>query len=61
MLTFPDSNDNDLVYVEGHLRDPYLEQPHAREIYEQMFDPLVAMCMSAEQSAILIGQFSTRS
>lgn len=57
MLTFPDSDDNRLVYVEGHLRDLYLEQPHDVETYEQIFNALAAMCMSAERSAILIGEF----
>lgn len=57
MLTFPGSDDNDLVYVEGHLRDLYLEQPHEVEIYEQIFDALVGKCISAKQSAALVGKF----
>ncbi|MGH3786880.1 MAG: helix-turn-helix domain-containing protein [Pseudonocardiaceae bacterium] len=57
VLVFPDSDDNDLVYVEGHLRDLYLEQPHDVEIYEQIFDTLAGMCISAKQSAALVGKF----
>jgi hypothetical protein len=57
MLAFPDSDDNDLVYVEGHLGDLYLEKEQDVEVYEQMFDLLVDMCMSAEQSAAFVGKF----
>lgn len=56
-LTFPDSDDNDLVYVEGHSRDLYLEQPHDVEIYGKIFDTLVGTCLSAKQSTALVGKF----
>ncbi|MDQ2883369.1 MAG: helix-turn-helix domain-containing protein [Actinomycetota bacterium] len=57
MLTFPDSDDNDLVYVESHLGQLYLEKEHDVEVYEQIFDALVDMCMSAEQSVTFVGKF----
>jgi transcriptional regulator with XRE-family HTH domain len=57
VLAFPDSDDNDLVYVEGHLGDLYLEKEHDVEVYEQMFDVLVDMCLSVEQSVKLFAKF----
>jgi transcriptional regulator with XRE-family HTH domain len=54
MLAFHDSDDNDLVYIEGHLGDLYLEKEHDVGVYQQMFGVLVDMCMSAEQSAGLL-------
>jgi transcriptional regulator with XRE-family HTH domain len=57
VLAFPDSDDNDLVYVEGHLGDIYLEKEHDVEVYERMFDELVRMCMTAEQSVAFITKF----
>lgn len=54
VLAFPDSDDNDLVYVEGHLGDIYLEKVQDVDVYEHMFDSLVDMCMTAEQSIALI-------
>jgi transcriptional regulator with XRE-family HTH domain len=54
VLAFPDSDDNDLVYIEGHLGDLYLEKEHDVGVYQQMFDVLVDMCMSAEQSTALL-------
>ncbi|HEV7450861.1 MAG TPA: helix-turn-helix transcriptional regulator [Pseudonocardiaceae bacterium] len=57
VLAFPDSDDNDLVYVEGHLGDLYLEKEHDVEVYEQIFDALVDLCLSAEQSVTFVGKF----
>ena len=57
VLAFPDSDDNDLVYVERHLGDLYLEREHDVEVYEQMFDALVDICMTAEQSVTLVTKF----
>jgi transcriptional regulator with XRE-family HTH domain len=54
VLAFPGSDDNDLVYVEGHLGDLYLEKEHDVEVYERMFDQLVAMSLTAEQSVTFI-------
>jgi transcriptional regulator with XRE-family HTH domain len=54
VLAFPDSDDNDLVYIEGHLGDLYLEKEHDVQVYQQTFGVLVDMCMSAEQSAGLL-------
>lgn len=51
VLAFPDSDDNDLVYAESHLGQLYLEKQHDVEVYKQIFDVLVALCMSVEQSA----------
>ncbi|MCA1707215.1 MAG: helix-turn-helix domain-containing protein [Actinobacteria bacterium] len=57
VLAFPDSDDNDLVYVESHLGQLYLEKEHDVEVYEQIFDALVDKCMTPEQSATLVGMF----
>lgn len=54
VLAFPDSDDNDLVHIEGHLGDLYLEKEHDVAVYQQMFGVLVDMSMSAEQSAGLL-------
>lgn len=54
VLAFPDFDDNDLVYVEGHLGDLYLEKQHDVEVYEDMFDGLVGMCLSTKQSVTLV-------
>ena len=57
VLSFPDSDDNDLVYVESHVGQLYLEKEHDVEVYEQIFDALVEMCMTPEQSVTLVDKF----
>ncbi len=54
VLAFPGSDDNDLVYVEGHLGDIYLEKERDVDAFERMFDNLVDMSMTAEQSVAFI-------
>lgn len=54
VLAFPDSDDNDLVYIEGHVGELYLEKDHDVQVYDQMFNALVDMCMSSDQSVALI-------
>ena len=54
VLAFPESDDNDLVYVEGHLGDIYLEKERDVEVYEEMFKELVDMSMTVEQSLAFI-------
>lgn len=54
VLAFADTDDNDLVYIEGHVGDLYIEKDHDVVVYEQMFDVLVQQCLTAEQSAKLI-------
>jgi hypothetical protein len=56
VLAFPDSDDNDLVYVESHLGDLYLEKEHDVQVYERMFDALVDRCLSPEESARLVAK-----
>jgi transcriptional regulator with XRE-family HTH domain len=56
VLAFPDSDDNDLVYVESHLGQLYLEKEHDVEVYGQIFDSLVNLALSAEQSVVLVGK-----
>jgi transcriptional regulator with XRE-family HTH domain len=56
VLAFADADDNDLVYIEGHVGDLYLEKGHDVRVYKQMFDVLVGQCLSAEQSAALVVQ-----
>jgi transcriptional regulator with XRE-family HTH domain len=56
MLAFADTDDNDLVYIEGHVGDLYLEKERDVEVYEQIFDVLVGQCLSVEQSAALVAQ-----
>ena len=54
VLVFPDSDDNDLVYREGYLGDMYLEKERDIEVHERMFEGLVDMSMTAEQSVEFI-------
>ncbi|MGH3574455.1 MAG: helix-turn-helix domain-containing protein [Pseudonocardiaceae bacterium] len=54
VLAFPDSDDNDLVYIEGHVGELYLEKENDVQVYDQIFNALVNLCMSSEQSATLI-------
>lgn len=54
VLTFADSDDNDLVFIEGHVGDLFIEKDHDVEVYEGLFDTLVDQCLTAEQSAKLI-------
>ncbi|HJT02953.1 MAG TPA: helix-turn-helix transcriptional regulator [Pseudonocardiaceae bacterium] len=61
MLAFPDSDDGDLVYVEGHLRDIYLEKERDVDVYERMFNELVDVSMSAEQSLEFVTELLTDS
>jgi transcriptional regulator with XRE-family HTH domain len=56
ILTFPDSDDYDLVYVEGHLGDLYLEKEHDVHTYEKMFNRLVDLCLTTGQSTALISK-----
>ncbi len=51
---FADTDDNDLVYIERHVGDLYLEKEHDVQVYEELFDVLVGQCLTAEQSAKLI-------
>ena len=57
VLAFPDSDDNDLAYVESHLGQLYLEKEHDVRVYAQIFEALVDRCMSVEQSATFVGKF----
>lgn len=57
VLAFSDSDDNDLALVESHLGLLYLEKEHDVEVYEQIFDALVDMCLTPEQSIALVGKF----
>jgi transcriptional regulator with XRE-family HTH domain len=57
VLAFPDSDDSDLVYVEGHLRDIYLEKERDVDVYERMFDDLVDTSLTADESIALITKF----
>lgn len=54
VLAFADADDKDLVYIEGHTGDLYLEKEHDVQVYEEIFDVLVAQCLTADQSAALI-------
>lgn len=54
VLVYPGSDDNDLVCIESHLGELYLEKDHDMRLYRQIFDVLVGMCLSAEQSIKLI-------
>lgn len=54
VLAFPDSDDNDLVYVEGYLGDIYLEKERDIDVYERMFEELVDVSMTADQSVAFI-------
>ncbi len=54
VLTFPDSGDNGLVYVEGHLGDSYLDKDRDLGAFNHMFDDLVDMSMTAERSVEFI-------
>jgi transcriptional regulator with XRE-family HTH domain len=57
VLTFPDLDDTDLVYVESHLGDIYLEKERDVEVYERMFNRLADMSLTAEQSVAFITKF----
>lgn len=54
VLAFADTDDNDLVYIEGHVGDLYLEKEHDVEVYEELFDVLLGQCLTVDQSAKLI-------
>jgi transcriptional regulator with XRE-family HTH domain len=54
VLAFADTDDNDLVYIESHVGDLYLEKEHDVQVYEKLFDVLVGQCLTADQSATLI-------
>jgi transcriptional regulator with XRE-family HTH domain len=54
VLAFADTDDNDLVYIEGHVGDLYLEKEHDVQVYGELFDVLVSQCLTVAQSAKLI-------
>ncbi|MGH3899372.1 MAG: helix-turn-helix domain-containing protein [Pseudonocardiaceae bacterium] len=56
VLAFADSDDNNLVYIEGHVGDLYLEKENDVAVYERLFDALVDRCMSPERSAALVDE-----
>lgn len=60
VLTFSDSDDNDLVYVESHLGQLYLEKDHDVAVYKRIFDALVDTCMSPDQSVTFVDGFLGR-
>jgi hypothetical protein len=53
-LAFADTDDSDLVYIESHVGDLYLEKEHDVQVYEELFDVLVGQSLTVEQSARLI-------
>jgi transcriptional regulator with XRE-family HTH domain len=57
VLAFAEPDDNGLVYVEGHLGHFFLEKEREVDVYEQMFDVLVDMSITAEQSVTYITNF----
>jgi transcriptional regulator with XRE-family HTH domain len=56
LLAFPDAQDHDLVYVESHLGDLYLEKEQDVTVYTQVFERLTERCLSPEQSARFVGE-----
>jgi len=54
VLAFPGSNDDGVVYVEGHLSDIYHEKERDVEAFERIFCDLVAMSMTVERSVAFI-------
>lgn len=54
VLAFADSNDHDLVYIEGHVGDLYIEKEQDVEVYRGIFAELVGQCLTADQSVKLI-------
>jgi transcriptional regulator with XRE-family HTH domain len=54
VLAFADTDDKDLVYIEGHVGELYLEKEPDVRVYEELFDVLVSQCLTADQSAKLI-------
>jgi transcriptional regulator with XRE-family HTH domain len=54
VLAFADTDDNDLVYIESHVGDLYLEKEHDVDVYEELFDVLVGQCLTTDQSTKLI-------
>ncbi|MGH3695230.1 MAG: helix-turn-helix domain-containing protein [Pseudonocardiaceae bacterium] len=54
VLAFADTDDNDLVFIEGHVGDLYIEKEQDVEVYEGLFDALVGQCLSTGESAKLI-------
>lgn len=54
VLAFANSEDKDLVYIEGHIGDLYLEKEHDVHVYGEIFDALVGQCLATDQSTKLI-------
>jgi transcriptional regulator with XRE-family HTH domain len=54
VLAFADADDNNLVFIEGHVGDLYIEKKQDVAVYEGLFDSLVGQCLTADQSAKLI-------
>lgn len=54
VLAFADTDDNDLVYIEGHVGDLYLEKEHDVRVYEELFEVLEGRSLTVDQSARLI-------
>jgi transcriptional regulator with XRE-family HTH domain len=56
VLAFAGSDDHDLVYIEGHVGDLYIEKEEDVEVYRGIFDDLVSQCLTIDQSAKLVAE-----
>jgi transcriptional regulator with XRE-family HTH domain len=57
VLTFVEHEDADLVYVESHLGEIFLEKERDVAVYERMFEELARMSLTREQSMALATTF----
>jgi len=54
LLDFPETEDHDLVYVEGHLGNLYLEKDADVVAYSQLFRDICEVALDPDQTAALI-------
>lgn len=60
LLDFPDTAVHDLVYIEGHLGNLYLEKDGDVAAYTQLFGSLTDQALDRDESAVLIKSLLTR-
>ena len=60
LLDIPDALGSDVVFVEGHAGDSYLDSASDLELYREVFDDVLASALSPDASAEMITRYRAR-
>jgi hypothetical protein len=60
LLDIPAELGSDVVFVEGHAGDSYLDDAYDLQLYEEVFADALASALSPDESAELITRYRAR-